>query len=357
MKTNNYLIVLFIVILVSCEKSNLLDQDSQFLTYSNISELLINPENKDETNFNMVLLQIAESYEQIFENTEFKSQIFRAAKISDANEVDFSTLEKENNQFASIYNKSLKSSYFINIEKLSLNLKYNNVQYDPVVYIPNIKIADSTLNPVIAVGVEVATENGNDIIPGWYYNNKEGKINILINEEFAMNSKRPICIINGVNKTDSSNEILDKKNLKSSKAVVSNPITKIDNYSIAYRYDKSKRSEYSYKLVYVYEDGTFDEGGYREEIREIHKDDIGKTFTNDYEIWQVQYWSMKGLYFVTFEYDWYTSKKTVYWDDGFGYKVARMSKTDEWYQKCYFDLTPNYNFTIYSKGHIKIKME
>lgn len=46
--------------------------------------------------------------------------------------------------------------------------------------------------------------------------------------------------------------------------------------------------------------------GNRTEIREINKSDLNKVFTDDFSIWQLDYYSnLNGVYVVTFEYDWY----------------------------------------------------
>ncbi len=103
--------------------------------------------------------------------------------------------------------------------------------------------------------------------------------------------------------------------------------------------------------------GGRQESGYRTEIKEINKSDIGKTFTNDFNIWQISSISdLNGVYIVTFEYDWWASKKTIFWNTYTVCKCARMKFEHEWYQKFYFSVTSGITVTNNSKGHIKIKM-
>lgn len=191
-------------------------------------------------------------------------------------------------------------------------------------------------------------------IVGWYYDENDNLNEILINEEEAMNITHPVIIIISdiQNNKNSSPENIQGTNNKSTKTTVTKTI---DEYKINYRYDSSNRSEYSYSLTYVYKNGGIQHGGYREEIAEIHKNDIGVLFTNDFEIWQIaQMNDLFSVYFVTFEYDWFASMKNVYIDN-----VAvrcRMTNPSDYYQ-CLSIIMTDQTTISSEKGYIKVKTQ
>ena len=175
-----------------------------------------------------------------------------------------------------------------------------------------------------------------------------------------MESVRPIIIVNAASTNDET-PIISVNNEFGSFKSTSNITTikaTIDEYKISERYDKSNRSEYSYELLYIYNNGGMQYGGDRTEIKEIHKSDINKLFTGDFEIWQLNYLSnVQWLGMVTFEYDWYASKKPVSLLPYVNANIeCRMKFYDEWYQILVFELIEGTIVEKISKGSIKIKM-
>ncbi len=238
-------------------------------------------------------------------------------------------------------------------------LRNETYNFFPAVYIPNLAIADFNKEPIICAAIEVNSslpemEEYEGYIVGWYYDENNNLNEILINEQEAMNTTHPVIIIvpDTENDKNSSQEDIHKINNKSTKTIVNKTI---DEYKINYRYDSSNRSEYSYSVAYVFNNGGIQHGGYREEIAEIHKDDIGVLFTNDYAIWQIsQMNDLYSVYFVTFEYDWFATKKNVYMDNvGVG---CRMTNPGDYYQRLSIIMTDQTTISS-EKGYIKVKTQ
>lgn len=142
------------------------------------------------------------------------------------------------------------------------------------------------------------------------------------------------------------------------KSSYNTPVPIIDEYRITERYENDRRSEYYYRLVYLYTNYGEQVGGL-EIIQDMHKNNIGKTFYDDHRIWQIEdpnVNDLRRLYVVTFEREWYTSKKVVVWDDGLVSRCARMRFSDQYYQRFWVDYPTNgISFTHNEKGRVKIK--
>ena len=168
-----------------------------------------------------------------------------------------------------------------------------------------------------------------------------------------MSTTHPVIIITAdVEDTNPPLETQIQSDLNHNKSSKTNVRKYIDDYEIAYRYDNSNRSEYSYSMVYAFNNGATQNSGYREEIDEIHKDDIGVLFTNNYEIWQIEYMNdLHSVYFVTFEYDWFATMKNVYMDDVT--VRCRMSNLTDYYQRVLIIMSNTYTYSG-DKGYLKI---
>jgi hypothetical protein len=235
------------------------------------------------------------------------------------------------------------------------------VFYTPNIYIPNIETQNPDLEPIIAVGSELY-DYDEDIIIGWNYTISGEQELIYLTEEDAMQNEQPIFIINAV---PIENDTIGKMN----KPVYHNTGSKmlntkhntisatIDEYKISERYETSKYSEYSYEMCWLIDGGGIEFSGYRTEIREIHKDDINHLFTNDFEIWQLDWLNnIVEVGLVTFEYDRYAPKHPIMTDMGVPVS-CRMRRSHEWYQNLTFPLIENTIVEENTKGKIKIKPE
>ena len=101
----------------------------------------------------------------------------------------------------------------------------------------------------------------------------------------------------------------------------------------------------------------FQKVGIEQKLMKYIKMIFGVTFTNDFNVWQISSYSdLSRVYMVTFEYDWYASKKVIFFGGGVFGKIARMKHDNEWYQKFNFELENGTTVTESTKGEIIIKM-
>lgn len=246
-------------------------------------------------------------------------------------------------------------------------LVYKEKQYEPIIYVPNKQTANFDLSPIIAIGAEIDYTRSDlvgDVIVGWYYDDNNEKQIVYLDETISLNNERPVLIVTDGEKFIPSQSIkTGVPVLKSGHQELGTPAPIIDEYKITHRYESRGKSDYNKRLIYTYENGGTQEG-VRDKIRSIHKDDIGRIFYDDYEIWE--FGAISNLargYVVTYERDWSKGKKVITWQDGLSWQCARMSSSSEWYQKFWVDyenggspeLYPDSNGYVYSKGHVKIK--
>ncbi len=349
-KFNVLLTIVLLFVVISCQNNSIEPLAAEDI---NIQELLVNSEDEEETQYDLTLLKIGEALGPWI--NDYENRVL----LSEENSISKDGGLKISDAFV---NKSLKgrladkfNAVNNQIKRIESELKYNNVNFKTVLYVPNHKTADFKLAPIIAIGTDIEDEE-EDVIPGWYYNKLGNKVYITISEDDAMASKRLVFIINGEATNYTPDQVLASNDKNINARVSANPTFTIDRYSISQRYDRSRRSEYSYVLLYRFANGGWGHPEKREEIREIHKRDINKTFYDDKEIWQVKWvGDVNRLYVATFEHDWWTPKKYVDWGGGIGITVARMKFPWEWYQKFWIDVPRSGTVTISSKGHIVVK--
>lgn len=331
-----------------------------------------NEENADDDTINDQLLEIAIATRIFLKESPQNQTVLKGAKASTRN--TFNLFDLVSNSKLKYTNQSVSYKNLVSLlEKNALTytsknpLKSGELEvYKPAIYVPNAENADLSKQPIVGVGFEVNTnlsgmEKYEDYIVAWYYDNEGNLHEILLSEETSMNTSNPVFIIIADIETEEtiSENISEIKLTKSAISTLSSQKI-IDEYKINYRYDKSNKSEYSYEIAYIYNNGGYSFGGYRTEIAEIHKDDIGKVFTNDFEIWQINYISnLHSIAIVTYEYDWYASMKTVICPNpttGYIIFECRMSKSDEYYQRFSIQMSDNIT-TNYDKGYIKVKSQ
>lgn len=313
----------------------------------------VNNEDKDDEKINRQLLEITILTTNYLKESAHHWDIYKMATESPKSTVN-------------LYELVINSPITHTTAKLlllleNLDFSYGNTnneveQYFPAIFVLNINSADFNKQPVICAGFEINTElpgmdTFEDYILAWYFDENDHLNEIIINEESAINTSNPVFIV--IADIESENKGLlinsDPHFNKSGNITVKKII---DEYQINYRYDKSKRSEYSYEIAYNYQNGTTQYGGYRTEIAEIHKNNIGQIHTNNFEIWQINHLSnLYSVAIVTFEYDWYASKKSVMC--GSLVLECRMSKANEFYQRFSVLMTSNIT-TNNDKGYIKV---
>jgi hypothetical protein len=335
------------------------------ISYS-IEELAENSNDFEDERINSELLKIAQEMKCFVNTAEFKKSLRDNISLSREKSLNFSQLSailKDTSLYDGL--RGVLNSIDLNYYRIGHNKTIVETSYTPVIYIPNLEIADFEKSIILSLGFEVnnelpGMEDLENHIFAWVYD-EEGLVQeTLINEELAMSTTQPILIITNANNDISSEGklvVLDDRmpvfetdiNNKSTAASVQKTI---DKYKINFRYENDNKSEYSYKLRYHFNDNTSQDGGYRTEIREIHKDDVGSMFEDDFDIWQIDYFTgMVSFSIVTFEYDWYAGAKAVWVNDDILY--CRMKYAHEYYQKFKCTLSAASSYSA-AKGYLKI---
>jgi hypothetical protein len=371
-------IVLFLflgLIFLGCSKKSEIDRtfvpnDDQiiyedFTLLPNASEIVnFSLKSSPEEIFDHALYQHFLFLDSILTDEDFYQFLLDENLLVDTNEIQFTKILSEYNDFAS---EKVFSDSLIDAINNDTALYINDIQYLPLVYIPNLNSLDETNSPVVAFGsdLESISDSLCDIIYGRYYNSQSNLVEIEVDESNGTQSEVPILVLTcGINNSSllCSNDFNTDDFLNSNLTPGSNLKTLtypyIDEYRINYRYDKTNHSEYHQQFI-AYTNAGYKTGGYSDLIRRIHKDDVNKTtFYTDYEIMPYPSFTYYAYWYVTFEYDWYAGMKDVPVTGGLGtqYVRCRMQHSDEWYQRGFF-YVPQQGSTyvlISTKGHCKI---
>lgn len=315
---------------------------------------MVNSQNSEETLYNQTLLNIANEMESwLLDPVNRKINLDNQKFKSEGELMLLETIEK------SITGRMAKSKLGSAISELEKLLKYKGINYSASIYVPNHQTADFTLEPIVAIGTDIENSN-EDVIPAWYYNHEGYKTIITLSEDEAMNSIRPVYIINGSSqpKNSTSNVTEVTNSSATGSRLEANPYYYLDNYSIAHRYESDNKSEYSYVLGYRRATGGFQYFHHRD-VRKIHKNDLNVVYTSDFHISEVNYlfFDIDRLYVATYEHDWYVAdKKWIDWGNGVGAEIMRAKFANEWYQKGWMDAPKPLNpVVINSKGTMTIK--
>jgi len=250
------------------------------------------------------------------------------------------------------------------LEGISNEMTLGNISYEPIINISNFSTLNKSYLPIIALGYDLELEDDSisDIIPGWYYSGTT-KIEIGIDEIKGTTSTIPILVVTIHTKDSPLNMLMENitNDTEESNFALKNSNTSypfISQYRINYRYDNNNRSEYSYKNTYIYTSGGIQGGGNHKLIKRIKKQDVNnKTFNDNY--FMIHPSNTAGFWNVTFEYDWYASKKPIgVYSSIYGWQFieCKMTYSDDWYQKFFFLLNQSGSQTESTKGHITVQI-
>jgi hypothetical protein len=258
----------------------------------------------------------------------------------------------------------------------------DNISYDIKIMYLNPESSDLSRKPIITMGIQFEVESDNAL----YENHAGGFINTSANtkEEIYFSEKtsetinNPIFVI--INDTDEfvpfddsfiSVESLNVENENLSQTnQVTNPKLYIYNHKINHRYETDRYSEYNISFVHYYTNGDVrmnnDHKGWN--LRDIHKNDIGKTFSwvsEDRYIFSPSTFNpislYAGTYLLTFECDWLKGVKYVPVSGGPGgtvYHQVRMKYSNDFYQRLYVPRVYNYvqMFSSFEKGFFQARI-
>lgn len=292
-------------------------------------KLLENPENEDENRTNAHLHILAEALLEATQKHDFSDLIYTFVQRDTAyNEIVLADMVKKNASFAQALETELAILFAkeameksANTYLNSLNFDYGSTPYEAGLYIPNAKTADFRRKPHTAVGSDVAVEDALELKHGDHIvalAQVEGAVqHYLVHEQSAKESPMPLLIVNV--HTDEAFEEAHTHDLQG--AVVKVPIS---GFQIDFRYETDDRSNYQHVAVplfryhlFGYDDIHTSTNDRSHEIKNVHRRDIGRAFTNvsgfNFTVVESTHpqVDLLGAYIVTFEHDWYANRKEV----------------------------------------------
>ncbi len=210
---------------------------------NSILNLLRNPSNKEDENMFYQVYLVAQNFKNCIPNERILNFVYDNLKKNKKSFIDYQEIINYDNKFNLIKADSLIYSYNILLERMIYKGEYYNLE----LYVPNIKTADLTKLPIIAIGTDLYTDNDNlnDYIPAWYINNSTSE-EILINETEAMKSISPVIIFSIFKKSETPS-------IEEKEEFVNNQTKGTDIYhvfmddcSISEKYENDNKSEFAF---------------------------------------------------------------------------------------------------------------
>ncbi|MBA3900449.1 MAG: hypothetical protein H0X62_09615 [Bacteroidetes bacterium] len=367
-------------ILIGCKKEELSPKGgimgSKSLSGSfrsnNVSlEDIITHDEVEETNINRLKFQLAEGLLEIICEEEIKNWMIN--ELKERKNVErgkkFISFEELFNRYPEIKVniESVIKTYNgenTNFDWLTNQLVRRNINYIPVIYIPNIEVASTFSLPLVSPGVEIEDVEINgemidDDLFSWQVVECGGLVSqIRLGESEAMAIQNPLFVISlddndsmglsNIETTVSEGDEVPMMSLMSTTSFSSN------EYKINHRYDKSNNSEFTITgkrrtppdsqgfTVWV---NIFTSGIYNDPYKvlaSVHKNQVGTQlykwmhFANNW----LPY-STNLVYFNTYERDWFASPKKLgaHTPNNALWMEGQMTFADEWYM---FDANSNF---------------
>lgn len=324
---------------------------------TDIYDLLQNPFDKEDENMYYQVYKIADNFKNSIPSKTLYDNIYSELKGRKLESVKYDRLIDLDNNYDIITYNNHKSNY----NDVTSSMIYDNSNYLVEIYIPNIETADLTLEPIIAIGTDLYTNNDglNDYIPAWYINKDKSFDKILINEKDAHTSKKPVLIFSIYSKNElfevEDPQLNDQK--KSAKGGVSINTILLNRCKISYRYERDNNSEFAFGFKIKSDDfGT--STIINDKFVSIHKSNINKGINVQKRLYPY-YIIASRVYGVTYERDWYVSNSNshyVYIGGSWVWAIkCKMKYSNEWYQKVdYLNLPNNSSGNHYfsSKGYV-----
>jgi len=369
-KISNILLIMSLLsaVVISCEQAvsdpdeiSSLPVNDQILKEP-INTLLECPDNLEINEFNLKLLDRSKNLiAALISRVDFKDQII---SLYD---------QKPIMAFDSIY------SHYKKISSIDRKVTYHDVEYEVGVRFYNYDKCDPSKNPIVCIGTEIPNSDPiyDDNIVGWIIGEDGINKEILISEEFADNTEHPLFIV--VNGVYDKSDYNISSNQSEKKSISTNYQVEIYGEKITEEYEgRWSDSEYnvSWLVDYWEYDGIASTYYVYEHIADIKSREIGDDLTYDFQFYEynpvngnVYSWfgtSRRLILGVTYEHDWYASKKQVYiydeeWQDYWTVDF-RASGSDEYYQTFRIDIGmggseswSSYDEQISGTGYVKIR--
>lgn len=367
-----FLLVLFIAI--SCSKNDgVFDQigkSKHYYTLPNGQELTINPNpifdylcNKEDANDEKIRIQryelgliirdlfVDNSYNEMIINNALNKENNTMSLQEFINENKADNVIKEND--LEIFAKLQSSLNSIDFTHKSTNpLKKGEIEdYIPALFLINAENADFRMQPFISMGIEVNSElpglaDFDDFIVAWFADENGTFYELLLDEEFVMNTTHPVFTVD-----NAEYEMSQKPKTKIGYAVDNNfeknqqtATYSTYEYRINHRYENSGDSEFAITATRIdhnnvihnvlkLSNGTF---SLWRTIADVDRKDISK----DLYRW-VQFcdeapipFSTNFIFFNTYERDWFGSLKKLGMATRNGVTIhlsGNRTYTDDWY--------------------------
>ncbi len=360
-----------LILFAGCQKEKDAPKTNEYyITNKPIDDLIGLNKRTGESEFDKMLLWSAKSILNLYRNdNNMLYDIVTQATNSEDNSFPFSELSQD---YLQAINNYLRSEYKVNLSYIINHMIFDSIPYYPNIMIPNAADCNPNLNPIIVIGTEAYLDstfnNHGDFVAGWGINNNN--INtILINEQQANNTNRPVVIIN--NGTDYVKSV-DAGAV--STGVVSGHGgggsggggggSSIDyrkfyftSFRINYRYEKTGDSEFAINYIVNKCNGT-NVAINNYVMKKVDKNDIGTPI--GIHIPAFEYIPgpcyVYHIYGFTYEYDWYASKKLLEVVHDYAIE-CKMTNLNEYYQKIdlsLYNISNNQFVQVNGKGYIKI---
>jgi len=355
----------FFMYLLSCQKSEVIitdfvkasdtsSEDQQYLaSYDDVFHLIELNADNEEVNLNYCLYYMSLCLEEIIKSKTNTELILNEAMQDAGYEVSFEMLSELspeiNSTINSILNFYSKEFGVSNLQELSSKMKTHDIEYYPVIYVPNAEKADADLYPVISPGVQVEddiTKNRVDHYFAWLYNDDFNKTNISIGEEQAYSTNHPVFMV--ANKTDWNGKEYIKSIGTKENRNISIPI-KVNNSYTSYKANTTYPlyATYHYQFNHTYENtGNIEYANARSLYVSgtvLYLD--GEEWDVDRDLVDIMLTRWSGIMesypdlsccnamFNTYEYDWGTALKNLYQHTNLASATiqSRRKQFHEWY--------------------------
>ena len=340
-----YIFLFAILISFSCERLVTQNDFMSVNSYdvikseSTVNDLLLNTDNQELRLYNQSIID----YSKDFAN-QFSKNTLNLESITD--EFGIRKTIEYSKIMSSSGRKSTSDNILIDLE---------GIEYEAGVRFYNLEECDSSLDVIVCIGTEIlpqTEDDYNDKILGWVVTTDSELLPVIISEEFANETKNPLFIIvNGVD----SETINDTKTVSVTVIEKSSPATQYDlnitGERLEHRYEGSGKSEFNVSWI-IDKDG-FGGGpmGYTfENIKDIKKNQINTNLTYGFDFYYLDIYGSGQWVFgneplilvgVTYEHDWYASKKSISipYDGTNSYTIEyRASGSNDYYQKFLYEL-------------------
>ena len=263
--------------------------------------------------------------------------------------------------------KLLSSSKQNELKSFEQDLKVRGEEYFACMMIPNIDVADFSLSPIIAPGVEVDYKGDDllfgDIIVGWFYNEKGEKQLIHLDENLGTTIKRPLIIITNDDQTEAK---VPKgpayPAMVKSTSVTHSDFPSVDACMIEQRFESPGQSDVNFAFcARTYASG--DIGSiYNDKLRDTNKEylyDYLDCFAETESYYRLAE-NLLRIYMVSYEKDWNRSKKDVMFGSvRLVTSMVRMRYSSDYYVRTYaqYDEYGELDFLYGSTGQNLVEID